>query len=84
MFIEEIIVADVAAIVLLIILLITRHMTRRAPRLEDRIFTYFIIIGIVSPLLEMASFLVDGRADPFLRVFNIIVNIILYTCTATV
>ena len=84
MFLEEIIVANSTAIILLIILLLSRHLARRKPKIEDRVFTYIIVIGIVSPILETLSFLVDGKADTFLRVFNIIDNSLLYACTATV
>ncbi|MBR0294629.1 MAG: diguanylate cyclase [Bacilli bacterium] len=84
MHIEEVAIANGASVVILIILLISRWMTRRHTRLEDRVFTIFILISIFAPILETISFLVDGRAEMFFRVTNVTVNTLLYACTATV
>ena len=84
MFIEEIIVANVTSVILLIILLISRFMTRRYRRKEDFLFSALIYIGIAAAILELTSFLIDGKGGQALRVVNILANTLLYSCTATV
>ena len=84
MFLEEIIVANSTAVVLCLILLISRWLTRRVARVENKIFTWIIYIGIAAAIFETFSFVVDGKAEPALRVFNILANSLLYFCTATV
>ena len=84
MIIEEILVANGTAILLLLILFISRYMTRRNLRNEEKIFNVFIFIGMACSVLESLSFLVDGKPGTFLRIFNIVDNSLLYACTATV
>ena len=84
MFIEEIIVANGAAIVLLLILLYCQYMARRYSRTEDKVFSIFVYIGLACAIFELTSFLVDGQSGTFLRLFNITVNTLLYAGTATV
>lgn len=84
MILEEIFAADSVAVVLSIILLISRHMARRHSQLVDKIFTILIFIGIAGAVLEAISFAVDGRGGTTLRIFNILDNTLLYSCTATV
>ena len=84
MSIEEIVVANVASIVILVVLFISRMFARRNPRREDKLFTALIFIGIFGAIFEMISFLVDGKPGTALRVINFIANTLLYCCTATV
>lgn len=82
MIIEEILVANGAAVLILVILLISRYMARRYYRPEDKLFTATIFIGIGASIFEAISFLVDGK--PELYAVNMITNTLLYACTATV
>lgn len=84
MILEEIIVANGTAVLLLLTLFVSRYVTRRYQRPEEKLFTVFIFIGIACATLETLSFVVDGKASTFLRIFNIIDNSLLYACTATV
>ena len=84
MIIEEIVVANSAAVIILLVLFFSRLMTRRKARFSDRIFSILIYIGMSCAILETISFLVDGQANAFLRVVNILSNSLLYACNASV
>ena len=84
MVLEEILVANIASVVILIILLISRKMAKRKPRLEDKLFTTLIFIGIFAAIFETLSFVIDGMKGPGLRELNIVANSLLYACTTTV
>lgn len=84
MVIEEIVIANSSAVIILLILVFSRLMTRRKPHWSDRLFSILIYIGISCALLETISFLVDGQKGGFFHVINVLSNSLLYACNASV
>lgn len=84
MILQEIIMADCTAIVLLLILLISRYLVRRNTRTEDRFFYALCSIGFVATTMELIAFLIDGHSGGFVKFANIFVNAVIYACTTTI
>ena len=84
MILQEIIMADCTAIVLIVILSISRYLTRRKKVLEDKFFTALVIFGLLGAICELVAFLIDGKPGVFLNILNISLNFIIYTCTTTI
>ena len=82
--IQEIIMADCTAVLLMGILLVSRFINRRRRRTEDKFFTVLACIGIGAAIFELITFLIDGVPGPFPRFINILSNTLIYTCTASV
>ena len=85
MVIQEIIMADSTAIILMAILLVSRYLVRRSIRkAEDKFFNALVTIGLLAAASELLAFLIDGKAGVFPNIVNILVNLFIYMCTTTI
>lgn len=81
---QEIIMADSTAILLMVVLLINRFIVRRHKETEDRFFSSMVFIGLAAAALELIVFLLDGKPGVFAKILNVGFNHILYACTTTI
>ena len=81
---QEIIMADATAILLMAILLISRFINRRRRRTEDKFFTVLACIGIGATLFELIAFLIDGQPGVPAKILNVFSNALIYCCTASI
>lgn len=81
---QEIIMADCTAILLMGILLISRFINRRRRRTEDKFFTVLACIGIGATLSELIAFLIDGQPGVAMKILNVFSNAFIYCCTASI
>ena len=82
--IQEIVIADATAILLMVILLVSRYIVRRHKGTEDKFFSSMVFIGLAAALLEMIAFLIDGKPGLFLKILNVTINHVIYACTTTI
>ena len=82
--IQEIVIADSMAILLMVVLLISRYFVRRHKETEDKFFYSLVSIALIAAALELVCFLVDGRPGLFFKIVNVAANHLLYACTATI
>ena len=84
MILQEIIMADSTAIVLLLVLLLSRYFIRRNRKTEDKFFNSLVVFGLAGATLELFAFLIDGKSGTFARIANILSNVLIYSCTTTI
>lgn len=82
--IQEIVIADSMAILLMVVLLVSRYFVRRHKETEDKFFYSLVSIALIAAALELVCFLVDGRPGLFFKIVNVAANHLLYACTATI
>ncbi len=84
MVIQEIVVANVASMLLLSFLLISLYRARRNRQLSERMFIVVVLVGIAGGFFETLCFLLDGKEGAALRALNLLFNTLEYTCTASI
>ena len=82
--IQEIVIANSMAILLMVVLLVSRYFVRRHIETEDKFFYSLVSIALIAATLELICFLVDGRPGLFYKIVNVTANHLLYACTATI
>ena len=75
---QAIIVANCIGIAILVVLLVSSHLVRQRRDPSDRLFTAMIILTISACLMEMITFIIDGRHYPGALAVDTITNTFLF------
>lgn len=81
---EEVMVANGIAILMMWFLLVCRRRNRERNHTEDRAYDGMVIVNMFGALLETISFLIDGRVFAGARGISYILNSLCYAGTVTV
>ncbi len=80
---QAIIITNCIGFTLLVILLISSHLVRQRQQLSDNLFTGMIVVTASACIMEMLTFVFDGRTDvPGVHVMNLFGNSFLYLANA--
>ena len=76
---RSICIANCTGIFLLLMLLYTCRTKMLRHRMDDRIFMFLVFGVMIACLMEMLSYLIDGKVFPGARALNYIANTYLYS-----
>jgi len=75
---QSIIITNCIGCTMLIILLISSHLVRQRRQLSDNLFTAMILMVGSSCLMEMLTFIIDGKFFPGVRIIHMLGDTYLY------
>ena len=84
MVLEEILVANGSAILMMAFLLLCRIKNRESMHAEDRIYDGMALLNLCGALVETISFLIDGQEFAGGRFLNYLTNTLCFVCTVSI
>ena len=81
---QSIIITNCIGAAMLIVLLLSSHLVRQRRQLSDKIFTNMIILTGTSCIMEMLTFICDGKRFYGDKIFTMAGNTLLYAANVFV